>query len=99
MGDLLGAIGTQIAAVSELDEHTVCAVRFFGEDLVLYKDRSGACELLESSHLRTRLAYGLIEKHGVRCSCYGVAGQCRRCVCGAPFEDTGPSGSRMVSTY
>ncbi len=47
------------------------AVRVLGEDLVLFRDKSGQFGLLERhcSHRGTSLEYGKIEEHGIRC-CY-----------------------------
>ena len=49
MGELLRRYWMPIAAVAELDETPVKAVRLLGEDLVLYKDKSGT--------------YGLVDRH------------------------------------
>src|SRR5580658_6233326 len=49
MGDLLRRYWWPIAGVSELDDAPTKPVRLMGEDLALYKDRSGC--------------YGLIDRH------------------------------------
>ena len=41
MGDLLRRYWMPIAAVAEMDDTPIKAVRLMGEDLVLYKDKSG----------------------------------------------------------
>ena len=41
MGELLRRYWMPIAAVAEMDETPIKPVRLMGEDLVLYKDRSG----------------------------------------------------------
>ena len=46
VGELLRRYWMPIAAASELDERSIVPVRILGEDLVLYKDRSGTCGLL-----------------------------------------------------
>jgi phenylpropionate dioxygenase-like ring-hydroxylating dioxygenase large terminal subunit len=47
------------------------AIRILGEDLVVFRDRSGNVGLLElhCSHRGTSLEFGQIEEHGIRC-CY-----------------------------
>jgi 5,5'-dehydrodivanillate O-demethylase oxygenase subunit len=41
MGELLRRYWMPIAAVTELDDSPIKPVRLLGEDLVLYRDRSG----------------------------------------------------------
>ena len=47
------------------------AIRILGEDLVIFRDRSGQVGLLElhCSHRGTSLEFGQVEEHGIRC-CY-----------------------------
>ncbi|MFQ5556230.1 MAG: Rieske 2Fe-2S domain-containing protein [Acidimicrobiales bacterium] len=49
------------------------AVRLLGEDLVLYRDRSGTPGLLEPRccHRGTTLMYGRVEDRGIRCCYHG----------------------------
>jgi 5,5'-dehydrodivanillate O-demethylase len=47
MGELLRRYWMPIAAVSEFDRLPIKAVRLFGEDLVLYRDRSGTFGLVD----------------------------------------------------
>jgi 5,5'-dehydrodivanillate O-demethylase len=64
-------------------------VRVLGEDLVLYRDRSGTFGLLDRwcPHRRFDLAYGTTEPCGIRCSYHGwrfnETGACLE----QPFED------------
>jgi 5,5'-dehydrodivanillate O-demethylase len=57
-------------------------VRLLGEDLVLYKDRTGKLGLIEEScpHRRASMAYGIPEADGIRCPYHGWkfdgAGRC-----------------------
>lgn len=44
-GELLRRYWYPIAAIAELDENPVKSVRLLGEDLVLYRDRSGTLGL------------------------------------------------------
>src|SRR5512145_1741833 len=47
MGELLRRYWMPIAAVAELDDHPTKPVRLLGENLVLYKDRSGNYGLVD----------------------------------------------------
>ena len=90
MGDLMRRYWHPIAAVAELDDHPTKPVRLMGEDLVLYKDKSGTYGLLEAhcAHRRANLTYGWVEEHGIRCNYHGwmydETGQCIE----QPFEQT-----------
>jgi 5,5'-dehydrodivanillate O-demethylase len=96
-GDLLRRYWHPIGAASEFDERTTKAVRLLGEDLVLYKDRSGTYGLLElhCPHRRADLSYGFVEECGLRCSYHGwafdEAGNCTS----QPFEDQAKSNTRF----
>ena len=48
-------------------------VRVMGEDLVLFRDKSGSVGMLElhCSHRGTSLEYGKTEEHGIRCCYHG----------------------------
>ena len=61
----------QPIAVSEDLKDLPVAIRILGEDLVLFRDRSGQIGLLElhCSHRGTSLEFGQIEERGIRC-CY-----------------------------
>lgn len=90
MGALLRRYWMPIAGVSEFDARNTKPVRLLGEDLVLYKDLSGAYGLVDRrcAHRRADLAYGMVEQHGLRCNyhgwCFNQTGQC----VSQPFEDT-----------
>ena len=59
-----------VAVAEDLKDLPV-AIRILGEDLVLFRDRSGQVGLLElhCSHRGTSLEFGQIEERGIRC-CY-----------------------------
>ena len=61
----------QPVAVSEELKDLPTATRILGEDLVVFRDRSGHVGLLElhCSHRGTSLEFGQIEERGIRC-CY-----------------------------
>jgi 5,5'-dehydrodivanillate O-demethylase oxygenase subunit len=89
MGELLRRYWHPIGAVGEFDDKSTKRVRLLGEDLVLYKDKSGTYGLLElhCPHRRADLSYGFAEEHGLRCNYHGWAfnevGQC----ISQPFDD------------
>ena len=97
MGELLRRYWHPVAAVSELEQHPVKAIRLLGEELVLYRDRSGNYGLLERHcpHRRADLSYGFVEEVGLRCSyhgwCFDNAGRC----IAQPFEEV-QAGSRFM---
>ncbi len=90
MGELMRRYWHPIAAKAELDDRPTKEVRVFGEDLVLYKDKSGTYGLIDRAcpHRRVNLAYGIPEEHGLRCMYHGwmydETGQCIE----QPFEET-----------
>ncbi len=90
MGELMRRYWHPVAALAELDQRPTKEVRLLGEDLVLYKDRSGTLGLIDRvcAHRRVNLAYGIPEEHGLRCMYHGwlydETGQCIQ----QPFEET-----------
>jgi 5,5'-dehydrodivanillate O-demethylase len=97
MGELLRRYWMPIAGVTELDDTPIKPVRLMGEDLVLYRDRSGGFGLLDRhcAHRRADLSYGIVEDCGLRCSyhgwLYGETGQCLA----QPFEETARPEARF----
>ena len=90
MGELMRRYWHPISASAELLERPTKSVRLLGEDLVLYKDRSGTMGLIDATcpHRRVDLSYGIPEEHGLRCMYHGwmfdETGQCIE----QPFEET-----------
>jgi 5,5'-dehydrodivanillate O-demethylase len=90
MGDVLRRHWQPIAAQAELDNAAIKRVRVLGEDLVLFKDRSGTYGLLDRycPHRRADLGFGMVETTGLRCSyhgwCFDETGACLA----QPYEDT-----------
>jgi 5,5'-dehydrodivanillate O-demethylase len=90
MGEYLRRHWHPIAPIAELDERPTKPVRLLGENLVLYRDRSGTYGLLDRlcPHRRVDLSYGIPEKAGLRCMYHGwmfdETGQCIE----QPFEET-----------
>jgi len=90
MGELLRRYWHPIGGVSEFDDTAIKPVRLFGEDLVLFKTRSGKFGLIarHCAHRNSDLTFGIIEERGIRCSYHGweydPTGQCTH----QPFEET-----------
>ena len=90
MGNLMRRYWHPIAAVSQMKDRYTMPVRLLGEDLVLYKDRSGTFGLIEPRcpHRRMSMIYGIPLEHGIRCPYHGWAydetGQCIE----QPYEET-----------
>jgi 5,5'-dehydrodivanillate O-demethylase len=81
-GELLRRYWHPIAGSIELEERPTKRIRLLGEDLVLYRDRSGRPGLIGEAcpHRRISLYYGIPEPFGIRCPYHGWAfdhdGQC-----------------------
>jgi 5,5'-dehydrodivanillate O-demethylase len=73
MGELQRRYWHPIAAVEELKDRYTKRVRLLGEDLVLFRDRSGKLGLIAEfcPHRRASLAYGIPEADGIRCPYHG----------------------------
>jgi len=90
MGELMRRYWHPIGAAAELDERPTKQVRLMGEDLVLYRDKSGTLGLIDRlcAHRRVDLSYGIPEEHGLRCMYHGwVYDETGQCV-EQPFEET-----------
>src|SRR5438132_4056422 len=89
-GDLMRRYWHPIAATTQLERNATKRVRLLGEDLVLFKDRSGTLGLIEPlcAHRRVDLFYGIPENTGIRCPYHGwlydETGQCLE----QPYEQT-----------
>jgi len=96
-GELMRRYWHPIAAVSQLNDISTKKIRLLGEDLVLYKDRSGTFGLIEPhcAHRRMNLIYGIPEEHGLRCPYHGwmydETGQCIE----QPYEETEDPDARF----
>ena len=89
MGNLMRRYWQPIAAVAELDERATKPVRLMGEDLALYKDKSGTYGLvdLHCAHRRADLSYGMVEECGLRCNYHGWAYNEKGDCISQPFEE------------
>jgi 5,5'-dehydrodivanillate O-demethylase len=73
IGELLRRYWHPIAAVGQLDEKPVMPVKLLGEELVLYRDRSGTLGLIDRycPHRRANMILGIPEEEGLRCPYHG----------------------------
>jgi 5,5'-dehydrodivanillate O-demethylase len=90
MGDLMRRYWQPVAAVAELNQSPTKPVRLMGEDLVLYKDKSGTYGLIDRHcpHRRADLSYGFVEECGLRCNYHGWKYDERGACIHQPFEET-----------
>ena len=97
MGELMRRYWHPIAAVSQMNDKATKKIRLLGEDLILYKDRSGAFGLIEPhcAHRRMNMIYGIPEESGLRCPYHGwlydATGQCIE----QPYEETEDPDARF----
>ena len=88
-GQLLRRYWHVVAVASELsNEKPKKKLRVLGEDLVLYRDRSGTYGLVgeHCSHRGVSLYYGFVEEDGIRCAYHGWKyDACGKCI-EQPFE-------------
>src|SRR3954470_16860081 len=97
-GELLRRYWHPVAVARELtDEEPTKFVRILGEDLVLFKDKSGNVGLIQDhcAHRGASLLYGRVEERGIACAYHGwlydTSGSCLEC----PAE---PAGSMFHLT-
>jgi len=82
-GELLRRYWQPVAAVAELtEEKPIKAVKVLGEELVVYRDKSGRYGMVAEHcpHRGASLAYGRVEAEGIRCAYHGwkfaASGRC-----------------------
>jgi len=91
-GDLLRRYWQPVCAAAELtgSKFRTKELKILGEDLVVYRDRSGNLGMVAANctHRRANLAYGIVEEDGIRCVYHGwkfdATGRCLE----QPYEDT-----------
>ena len=71
-GEYMRRFWQPVAMTSQLGDHPT-VIRILGEDLVIFRDRSGDIGLLHKhcTHRGASLEFGRIEEHGVRCCYHG----------------------------
>jgi len=82
-GELLRRYWLPVSVAAELtEEHPTKFVRILGEDLVLFRDKSGRVGLIQDrcAHRGASLVYGRVEERGIACAYHGwlydVEGKC-----------------------
>ena len=88
-GELLRRYWHLVAVAEELtDERPTKFVRILGEDLVLFKDKSGRVGLLADhcSHRGASLLYGRVEERGIACAYHGWLYDCEGNILETPPE-------------
>ena len=81
-GELMRRYWIPIAPFSQLSENPVRKVRVLGEELVLYRDRSGGLGLIGDRclHRLVDMQFGIPDDCGLRCPyhgwLYGATGEC-----------------------
>ena len=90
MGNLLRRYWMPFAAAAEMDETPTKPVRLMGEDMALYKDKSGTYGLVElhCPHRRADLSYGMVEEDGLRCNYHGWKFNEKGDCLSQPFEES-----------
>jgi 5,5'-dehydrodivanillate O-demethylase oxygenase subunit len=92
MGGLMRRYWHPVAAAAELADNPFRTkpVRILGEDLVLFRDRSGRLGLIDRlcAHRRADLTYGVVENDGLRCQYHGWKYDCSGQCIEQPFEET-----------
>jgi 5,5'-dehydrodivanillate O-demethylase len=97
MGEVMRRYWHPIATVAMMNDRSTKKVRLLGEDMVLYKDRSGTFGLIEPhcAHRRMNMIYGIPEENGLRCPYHGwlydETGQCIE----QPYEETEDPDARF----
>lgn len=96
-GELMRRYWIPIAPLAQLRENPVRKVRVLGEDLVLYKDRSGNFGLIGDRclHRLVDMQFGIPDECGLRCPyhgwLYGADGECLD----RPMENTGTIKAKL----
>jgi 5,5'-dehydrodivanillate O-demethylase len=100
MGALMRRYWHPVAATEQMAGRWTKRVRILGEDLVLYKDRTGKLGLIGEfcPHRRASLAYGIPTEDGIRCPYHGWkfdgTGRCLE----QPNEPEGSSFKDKITT-
>ena len=89
MGNLLRRYWQVVGVVAEFDEEPVRKIRILGEDLTLFRSKSGEIGLIgdRCTHRCMAMEYGIPDEKGLRCPyhgwLFGTDGSCLE----QPFED------------
>lgn len=100
MGELMRRYWQPFAAAVDLSDKWTKKVRLLGEDLILFRDRSGGLGLIaeQCPHRRASFLHGIPTQRGIRCPYHGwefnAAGECLH----QPFESDNPAFRASVGT-
>jgi 5,5'-dehydrodivanillate O-demethylase oxygenase subunit len=97
MGNLLRRYWHPVAGASEFDRKALKPVRFFGEDLVLFRGESGTYGLIprRCQHRGADLSFGFVEDDGVRCHYHGWKYDCSGACVDRPFDSNVNPGRKV----
>lgn len=102
MGELMRRYWHPIAPAAERAANPLRTkeVRLLGEDLVLFRDRSGRLGLIDRycSHRRVNLAFGMVEQDGVRCPYHGWKFAADGSCIDQPFEMTAQGNDHFAGS-
>jgi len=98
MGELQRRYWHPIAGIDELEGRWTKRVRLLGEDLVLFKDRTGTLGLIGEfcPHRRASMAYGIPTEDGLRCPYHGWEFDGRGACLEMPNEPAGSTFNTKV---
>ena len=88
-GEMLRRYWMPIAVSAELsDEKPIKAVRLLGEDLVVYRDKTGRFGVVgeQCPHRKASLAFGRVDEEGIRCPYHGWKYDCTGRIIEQPAE-------------
>lgn len=92
MGNLLRRYWHPVVAVAEVmgTRFRTKEVTILGENLVVYRDRSGKFGMVAANctHRRAKLSYGIVEEDGIRCVYHGWKFDETGACVDQPYEDT-----------
>jgi nitrite reductase/ring-hydroxylating ferredoxin subunit len=96
-GEYLRRFWHPVCLTADLGELPL-AIRIMSEDLVAYRDRSGAIGILHRhcSHRGTSLEYGIVSEHGLRCCYHGWLFDADGSILETPGE---PTESRLKESF
>jgi 5,5'-dehydrodivanillate O-demethylase len=97
MGEVLRRHWHPVAALDSFAREPVQPVRLLGEDLVLFRDRSGSFGLVQRQcpHRCADLAYGFVEDCGIRCHYHGWQFGADGTCLAQPYEDVADPTMRL----
>ena len=100
-GELMRRYWIPFAALSQLDDNPVRKVRLLGEDLVLYRDKSGTLGLIGERclHRLVDMKYGIPDEHGLRCPYHGWRYDETGACTDRPMELNRHSFNRKIKAY